>query len=60
MDIFQLMVTHGDFFTIPDLKVNRGPQDSPVARDDGVDDRSIHRGFFRPVNADILCTSVCP
>ena len=60
MDISSLMVTHGDFFTTPDLKMNRGDNDSPVIREESVDGRSIHRGFFRPVNADMLETSACP
>ena len=61
MDISTLMVTHGDFFTTPDLAINRDEHNSsPSIREVGFDGSSTHRGFFKPVNADLLDTTICP
>ena len=52
LDISNLMVTHGDFFTTPDLHFNRD-SDSPAASEN-IDGRAVHRGFFHPVDLDAL------
>jgi hypothetical protein len=52
LDISNLMVAHGDFFTTPDLHFNRDI-DSPVASEN-IDGRAVHRGFFHPVDLDAL------
>jgi hypothetical protein len=50
--ISNLMVTHGDFFTTPDLHFNRD-ENSPGARNNVVG-RTVHRGFFHPVDLDAI------
>ena len=59
MDISSLMVDHGDFFTTPELSINR-TSDSPKDGNREIDGRTNHRGFFRPVEVDDLDTAACP
>ena len=59
MDISSLMVDHGDFFTTPELSINR-TSDSPKDGIEKIDGRTNHRGFFRPVEVDDLDTAACP
>ena len=60
MDISSLMITHGNFFTTPDIPINTHPQDSPMDHTKRIDGRTIHRGFFRPVEMDPLKEAAYP
>ena len=60
MDISSLMVTHGDFFTTPNIPINTQSEDSPMDYTTRIDGRTIHRGFFRPVEMDPLKEAAYP
>ena len=58
IDISDMMVTHGDFFTTPDFPVNRLPHTPTPNRQIG--GGTVNRGIFHPIDVEALNGSCLP